>query len=94
MQALSSLSIFPLSSLARHKYYDTPGKQLLLNFIQNFLGVEIIGFQSRFGYGSDLILFRAPNGSTLAVDCNLMLLSREQALLIVQAKLQTNAAAF
>ena len=35
MQALSSLSIFPLSSLARHKYYDTPGKQLLLNFIQN-----------------------------------------------------------
>jgi hypothetical protein len=81
--------------LAQFKYYNTDGKRLLFDFICAFLAVEIIGFQSRFGYGSDLILFRSPKTcSTLTVDCSLMLETCDLARQIVQAKIEENYKSF
>ena len=65
----------------------------LIHFIEDYLGIAglFIGFQSRFGRGSDLILFRAPQtGSTLAVECNVMLERRGRALQVIQEKISAN----
>jgi hypothetical protein len=84
-----------LSPLAQHKYYNTDGKRLLFDFICACLAVEIIGFQSRFGCGSDLILFRSPEtGSTLAVGCSVMLETCDLARQIVQSKIEENYKSF
>lgn len=84
-----------LSPLSQQKYYNTPGKQLLFDFMREFLGVEIIGFQQGFGSTPDQILFRSPKtGSTLCVPCSVMLLNHEQAVELVQSKIQINEASF
>src|SRR5277367_6728305 len=84
-----------LSPLAQHKYYNTDCKRLLFDFMCAFLAVEIIGFQSRFGRGSDLILFRSPKtGSTLAVNCSVMLETCDLARQIVRAKIEENFKSF
>jgi hypothetical protein len=84
-----------LSPLVCHRYYDTPGKQLLFDFMREFLRVEIIGFQQGYVQTPDLILFRSPKtGSTLAIPCSVMLLSHEQAVEAVQAKIRINEQAF
>ena len=73
-------------------------KQLFVQFLETYLDIKglFVGFQSRFGRGSDLILFRSPKtGSTLAVDCTVMLNSRrENALEIVQQKIKANETEF
>jgi hypothetical protein len=38
-----------LHPLAAQKYYDSPGKRLLFHFIEDFLQIDIISFQSAFG---------------------------------------------
>ena len=84
-----------LSPLVEQKYYNNEGKRLLFDFIREFLGVEIIGFQQGFAHVPDQIIFRSPvNGSTLAVPCSVMLLSHGQAVETVQAKIKTNEQAF
>jgi hypothetical protein len=68
-------------------------KLVLIHFLEDYLEIRglFIGFQSRFGHGSDLILFRAPQtGSTLAVECNVMLERRGRALQIIQEKIIAN----
>ncbi len=102
LQAVSSVvsevpkkSVGPLSPLVQHKYYDTPGKQLLFDFINAWLCVEIIGFQAGHGHIPDQILFRSPKtGSTLSAPCSVMLLSHEQAVEVIQTKIKINGAAF
>jgi hypothetical protein len=85
----------PLSPLAAQKYYSDDGKRLLFDFINRFLGVEIIGFQQGFKHIPDQILFRSPaNGSTLCVPCSVMLLNHEQAADVIQTKIRQNAAGF
>ncbi len=85
----------PLSPLASQKYYSDEGKRLLFDFINRFLGVEIIGFQQGFRHIPDQILFRSPaNGSTLCVPCSVMLLNHEQVADVIQAKIRQNAAGF
>jgi hypothetical protein len=84
-----------LSPLAQHKYRNTPGKQLLFDFMERFLSVEIIGFQEGFRQTPDQILFRSPRtGSTLSIPCSVMLLQREQAVEVVQSKIKINERAF
>jgi hypothetical protein len=73
-------------------------RQLFIEFIEAYLGLQglFVGFQSTFGRGADLILFRSPKtGSTLAVECTVMLCARrENALEIIQQKIQANEAEF
>ena len=84
-----------LSPLAQYKYRNTLGKQLLFDFMGQFLGVEIIGFQQGFKQTPDQILFRSPRtGSTLSVPCSVMLFNREQAVSVVAAKITVNEQAF
>ena len=67
---------------------EKSARQLLHDFIEGHLGVEVIGFQSAFGHGPDLILFRHPNTrSTLGVATSVLLQSREIAREHVQAKI-------
>ena len=76
---------------------ESPARQLLTEFIATWLGIDglFIGFQSRFKHGSDLILFRGPRtGSTLAVECDLMLQPRSVALEIIQSKIRANVESF
>jgi hypothetical protein len=86
-----------LSSLTQHKYRNTPGKALLFDFMERFLNLTgcIVGFQSRFSPTlCDLILFQAPSGSTLCVECSVMLLPCEVAREIVARKIAQSEAAF
>ena len=49
------------------------GRRLLVHFIEEYLALPglFAGFQSRFGHGSDLILFRSPKtGSTFFSVCH------------------------
>ena len=75
-----------LSPLSRHKYYDSPGKQLLFDFISDFLAVFVIGFQTGHGSVSDQILFNDDN-KTLCVLVSVMLLGQEEARSLVKAKI-------
>ncbi len=68
-------------------------KQVLIHFLEDYLEIRglFVGFQSRFGRGSDLILFRSPStGSTLAIECDVMLERRDRALEIIQEKIAAN----
>ncbi len=73
-------------------------KQLFIQFLETYLDIEglFVGFQSTFGRGADLILFRSPKtGSTLAVECTVMLNARrENALEIVRQKINANETQF
>jgi len=82
----------PLAPLAAAKYYDSPAKQLFVDFLERYLEISFIGFQS--GYTSskrttpDLLLFRGPTGSTLAVPISIMLEgNRETALGLIRQKI-------
>ena len=84
-----------LSTLGHSKYYDTDGKRLLFDFMREFLGVEIIGFQQGYKQTPDQILFRSPRtGSTLCIPCSTMLLNHEQAAEVISAKIKINEQAF
>jgi len=73
------------------------GKELLLHFVGEWLGVHVIDIQAGFGSVPDSYLFDGPlyegegllNGkpTTLAVPTSIMLLPQHQALAIVQSKL-------
>ena len=72
-------------------------RHVLIHFLEDYLDIAglFVGFQSRFGHGSDLILFRAPQtGSTLAVECDVMLLQRGQALEVIREKVAANRKTF
>ena len=81
------------------RYCDSPAKKLFVEFIERYLEIEFQGFQP--GYAStkrttpDLILFRSPRGSTLAVPVAVMLeRDRESALSIVRQKITEAEAKF
>jgi hypothetical protein len=72
-------------------------KRLFTQFLERYLGIEglFVGFQSGFNYRADVILFRAPKtGSTLAVECSVMLQPHLTALAIVKEKIRSNEAQF
>ena len=82
----------PLSPLAATKYYDSPAKQLLVDFLERYLEISFQGFQP--GYVGtkrttpDLILFTGPHRSTLAVSVEIMLEGdRDKALAVVRQKI-------
>ena len=69
--------------------------RLFIAFLEQYLEIEFVGFQSCFGHGSDLILFRSPRtGTTLAVSCEVMLQPRPVALAIVQSKISESDCKF
>jgi hypothetical protein len=72
-------------------------RQLFVAFLESFLNIKFQGLQSGFGVRPDSILFEGPslvsdnpvlNGkpTTLAVPVGVMLLPREMALGVVEAK--------
>jgi hypothetical protein len=70
-------------------------RKLTFEFIEVYLGVEhVVGVQNGFGIRPDMILFNTPNGSTLAVDYNVLLKDRETARAEVAAKLEASRIAF
>jgi hypothetical protein len=73
-------------------------KRLFIESLEGYLGIEglFVGFQSAFERGADLILFRSPKtGSTLAVECTVMLdARREHALEIIQQEIIANETEF
>jgi len=92
-EPLSTTAGTPLAPLAAAKYYDSPAKQLFVDFLERYLEISFIGFQS--GYTStkrttpDLLLFRGPIGSTLAVPISIMLEgNRETALGLIRQKIR------
>jgi len=70
------------------------GKRLLFHFVEDFLQIELFGFQSGFGVCPDSLLFVGPHGSTLAVPVDILLEPREIALQFVQEKIRKSAEAF
>jgi hypothetical protein len=76
------------------KQDSSPARQLFVEFLQDHLGIEFVGFQRAFGHGSDLILFRGPLGSTLSVPTDTMHEPREKAQEIVRAKIAASEVAF
>lgn len=84
-----------LHPLAAAKYYDTPAKQLLFDFIQDFLQVKIIGFQNGYGPIPDHILFNDPvYHTTIAIPCSVMLEPMERAREIVRERIREKHRAF
>jgi hypothetical protein len=85
---------------AVHPQINTSGvsaRTIFVEFVERYLGIDglLIGFQSRFGYGSDLILFRSPlTRSTLAVECSVMLEPHLIASAIIKEKIRLNEAQF
>ncbi len=69
-------------------------KQLVIQFIQDFLQIQFDGLQSGFGFMKDQILFRSPRGSTLSIPTDTMLLPCEVAREIVRRKIADNEKAF
>jgi hypothetical protein len=73
----------------------SPGYQLFIAFLEAYLQIHFQGFQSGFGFRSDLILFRCPiSGSTLAVPTDTMLLPEHMAREVIKSKLEESAKAF
>ncbi len=70
------------------------GKRLLFRFVEDFLQIELFGFQNGFGFGPDSLLFVGPHGSTLAVPVAILLEPQETALEIVREKIRRSAQAF
>jgi len=73
---------------------DSTARQLLVNFLEDFLQISFVGFQSGFGIQPDLILFAGACGSTLAVPSSVMHEPREKAREIIEAKVAASEAAF
>lgn len=74
-------------------------EKLLLQFLEDHLGIRYQGCQSGFGSHDDLLLFQggqdAHGGfSTLAVPISILLLPREEARGICQKKIQESEEAF
>ena len=69
-------------------------QQLFVDFLEDFLQISFVGFQSGFGIQPDLILFTGPCGSTLAVPASIMHEPREKAREIIKAKVAASEAAF
>ena len=91
-QGLPSLLLHPLVAA---KYYDTPAKRLLFDFIREFLGVDVIGFQAGFGKVETQILFNEPvYRTTLAIPTAVMLEPMERARQIVQERIREKHKAF
>lgn len=66
--------------------------KLFFAFIQDYLEIEFQGTQKGFSFGAktipNQILFRGPNGSTLCVPWDIMLLNtRAEARAVIQAKI-------
>jgi len=76
------------------KQKDSPNRQLFVNFLEDFLQVSFIGFQEGPNVRFDLILFRGPLGSTLAVPATVMHEPRDAARRIIQQKIAAWDAAF
>jgi hypothetical protein len=73
--------------------------QLLVQFLETYLGVSYQGVQSGFGVCDDLILFAGGRDShgaatTLAVPASILLLPQEQARQICQEKIRASTRAF
>jgi len=84
-----------LSPLACYKYYRTPGQILLFNFISDFLGVPIVGFQPGHAQVEDQILWIDEQcRSTLCVPTSIMLESMETAREIIQARVTEKRRSF
>lgn len=75
---------------------NTPQRELFAHFVESHLGVEFQGLQSGVGldYTDDLVLFRGPRGSTLAVSVGALLETPEHARAIVRKKIEASEAAF
>jgi hypothetical protein len=70
------------------------GKRVFFDFVSTFLGVEITGVQNGFNIIPDQFLFKNKFGSTLMLPINLMLLTREDAVAVVQNKLRISEEKF
>jgi hypothetical protein len=73
---------------------SSPARQLFVDFLEDFLQISFVGFQSGFDMQPDLILFEGPCGSTLAVPASVMHEPRETARRIIQEKIAASDAAF
>jgi len=62
---------------------SNPGRQLFIDFLEDFLQISFIGFSP----DRTLILFRGPNGSELSVPASTMYEPREQARQVIRAKI-------
>ena len=75
------------------KQNSSPARQLFVNFLEDYLQISFIGFQEGPNVRSDLILFRGPLGSTLAVPASAMHEPRDAARRIIQDKIAASDAA-
>ena len=66
---------------------SSTARQLFVDFLEDFLQVSFVGFQSGFDIQPDLILFKGPCGSTLAVPTSTMHEPRDAARRIIQEKI-------
>jgi hypothetical protein len=78
----------------RHQSVPPAAKQLFEDFLEQFLEIEFIGFQSGFGLRDDLILFYGPHGSSLSVPTKVMLLNRDEAVEQIRQKVLASEKAF
>jgi len=69
-------------------------KNLLLDFLSSYLGVNIFGVQAGFKNHPDCYLFEGPLGTTMAVPTNVMLLDQTSALAIIEEKISIKRKAF
>ena len=76
--------------------FKDDGYTLFISFVETFLGGVIFkGFQSGFGFRSDLILFEHPRSkTTLAVPVDTLGLSQEEARQRIQEKIAVSEKAF
>ncbi|SRR5216684_800003 len=92
--ALFSKGNLEIGAPAPLKAQVEDGKRLLFRFVEDFLQIELFGFQSGFGFQPDSLLFLGPHGSTLALPVDVLLEPREIALQLVQEKIRKSAEAF